>query len=67
MRTLALLLTLTLSLPAAAQDKTIKFLVGFPAGASLDTMTRLIGERCGSRSTSRWWWKTAPAPPARSR
>ncbi len=30
---------------AAAQDRTIKFLVGFPAGASLDTMTRLIAER----------------------
>ena len=34
-----------LSLPAAAQDRTVKFLVGFPAGASLDTMTRLVADR----------------------
>jgi tripartite-type tricarboxylate transporter receptor subunit TctC len=45
MRTAALLLALALSLPATAQERTIKFLVGFPAGASLDTMTRLIAER----------------------
>ena len=30
---------------AFAQDRTLKFLVGFPAGASLDTMTRLVAER----------------------
>jgi len=40
-----LLLALTVSLPAIAQDRSIKFLVGFPAGASLDTMTRLVAER----------------------
>jgi tripartite-type tricarboxylate transporter receptor subunit TctC len=34
-----------LSTAAAAQDGTVKFLVGFPAGASLDTMTRLVAER----------------------
>ncbi len=45
MRTAVLLLALTVSLPATAQDRTIKFLVGFPAGASLDSMTRLIAER----------------------
>jgi len=41
----ALLLALALALPAAGQDRGIKILVGFPAGASLDTMTRLIAER----------------------
>ena len=41
----ALLLALALALPAAAQDRGIRILVGFPAGASLDTMTRLIAER----------------------
>ena len=30
---------------AAAQDKTVKFIVGFPAGAGLDTMTRLVAEK----------------------
>ena len=30
---------------ASAQQGTIKFLVGFPAGASLDTMTRLVADK----------------------
>jgi tripartite-type tricarboxylate transporter receptor subunit TctC len=34
-----------LSTAAAAQDGTVKFLVGFPAGASLDTMTRLVADK----------------------
>jgi tripartite-type tricarboxylate transporter receptor subunit TctC len=36
---------LVVSTAAVAQDRSIKFLVGFPAGASLDSMTRLIAER----------------------
>ena len=38
-------LAIMLALPVAAQDKTIKFLVGFPAGAGLDTMTRLVADK----------------------
>jgi tripartite-type tricarboxylate transporter receptor subunit TctC len=45
MRPLAFIVAMLFALPAAAQDKTIKFLVGFPAGAGLDTMTRLVAER----------------------
>lgn len=45
MKFIASLLALSLALPAAAQEGTIKFLVGFPAGASLDTMTRLVAEK----------------------
>jgi tripartite-type tricarboxylate transporter receptor subunit TctC len=45
MRLVAALFALALALPAGAQDRTVKFLVGFPAGASLDTMTRLIAEK----------------------
>ena len=45
MRIALLLAGLLLAAPAAAQDKTIKFLVGFPAGAGLDTMTRLVAEK----------------------
>ena len=45
MRIFVLLLGFALALPAGAQERTVKFLVGFPAGASLDTMTRLIAER----------------------
>ena len=30
---------------AAGQDKTVKILVGFPAGAGLDTMTRLVADK----------------------
>src|SRR5258706_5323840 len=41
----ALLLALALALPAAAQEKAVKSLVGFPAGAGLDTMTRLVADR----------------------
>lgn len=41
----ALFLAILFSLPAAAQDKTIKILVGFAPGASLDTMTRLIADK----------------------
>ena len=45
MRIALLVAALLLSAPAAAQDKTIKFIVGFPAGAGLDTMTRLVAEK----------------------
>jgi tripartite-type tricarboxylate transporter receptor subunit TctC len=45
MRTAAFLLALAFALPAAAQEGTVKILVGFPAGASLDTMTRLVAEK----------------------
>jgi len=34
-----------LSASASAQQGTIKFLVGFPAGASLDAMTRMVAEK----------------------
>ncbi len=45
----ALLLALSCALPAAAQEKTVKVLVGFPAGAGLDTMTRLVADRMRTR------------------
>jgi len=45
MRSALLIAALFFAAQAAAQDRTIKFLVGFPAGATLDTMTRLIAER----------------------
>jgi tripartite-type tricarboxylate transporter receptor subunit TctC len=31
--------------PAAAQDRTLRILVGFPAGAGLDAMTRMVAEK----------------------
>jgi len=40
-----LFLALLVSLPAAAQDKTVRFLVGFAPGAGLDTMTRLVADK----------------------
>jgi tripartite-type tricarboxylate transporter receptor subunit TctC len=42
---LAFLLALTLSLPAAAQDKTLKFVLGYPPGASSDLLTRLLADK----------------------
>lgn len=45
MRTLIAILLAFASAAAVAQDKTIKFIVGFPAGAGLDAMTRLVADR----------------------
>jgi tripartite-type tricarboxylate transporter receptor subunit TctC len=45
MRIAILIAALLLSANAAAQEKTIKFLVGFPAGAGLDSMTRLVADK----------------------
>jgi tripartite-type tricarboxylate transporter receptor subunit TctC len=44
-RIAAVLLALAFSLPAAAQERTVRILVGFPAGASLDSMTRMVAEK----------------------
>lgn len=44
-RTIVALALALASLGAHAQQGTIKFLVGFPAGASLDAMTRLVAEK----------------------
>ena len=44
-RIAAAAIALTLALPATAQEGSIKILVGFPAGASLDSMTRLVAEK----------------------
>ncbi len=46
MSRLVLLALLALAaLPAAAQERSLRILVGFPAGASLDTMTRLVADK----------------------
>ena len=45
MRIAILIAAMVAAMHAHAQDKTIKFLVGFPAGAGLDTMTRLVADR----------------------
>ncbi|MDH4094488.1 MAG: Bug family tripartite tricarboxylate transporter substrate binding protein [Betaproteobacteria bacterium] len=44
-RTIAALALALTSLGTHAQQGTIKFLVGFPAGASLDAMTRMVAEK----------------------
>lgn len=49
MRTIVLALSLAFSAGLAAQEKTVKFIVGFPAGAGLDTMTRLIADKMRAR------------------
>lgn len=45
MRALMAVLVLAFSGTAVAQDKTIKILVGFPPGAGLDLMTRMVAEK----------------------
>jgi tripartite-type tricarboxylate transporter receptor subunit TctC len=49
MRCAILIATLLVAVNAAAQDKAVKFLVGFPAGAGLDTMTRLVADKMRAR------------------
>ena len=49
MRTVILIAALLCTAPAAAQEKTVKILVGFPAGAGLDTMTRLVADKMRAR------------------
>ncbi len=44
-RIAALLAAMLFACAAPAQEKTVKFLVGFPAGAGLDTMTRLVADK----------------------
>lgn len=45
MRIAILIASLLFSAAVPAQDRTVRFLVGFPAGAGLDTMTRLVADR----------------------
>jgi tripartite-type tricarboxylate transporter receptor subunit TctC len=45
MRIAALLLSLALALPATAQEKTLKFVLGYPPGASSDILTRLLADK----------------------
>jgi tripartite-type tricarboxylate transporter receptor subunit TctC len=44
-RIAALFAILLFAAPAAAQEKTLKFLLGYPPGASSDLLTRLLAER----------------------
>ncbi|MDW8467779.1 MAG: tripartite tricarboxylate transporter substrate binding protein [Burkholderiales bacterium] len=44
-RIAALLFAFALAAPAAAQEKTLKFILGFPPGATSDLLTRLLAER----------------------
>ncbi|MEW6689375.1 MAG: tripartite tricarboxylate transporter substrate binding protein [Pseudomonadota bacterium] len=45
MRPLALIVALLLALPAAAQERTLKFVFGYPPGSVGDLLTRLVAER----------------------
>ncbi len=45
LKSLALSLLLLASSTGFAQERTLRILVGFPAGAGLDTMTRLLADR----------------------
>jgi tripartite-type tricarboxylate transporter receptor subunit TctC len=41
----AFILAAALALPAAAQDRTLRFVLGYPPGASSDILTRLLAEK----------------------
>ena len=44
LRFAAMLVALALSVPAQAQDKTVKIVLGFPAGATSDLLSRLVAD-----------------------
>ena len=45
MKFAALVVAFALSLPAAAQDRTLKIVLGYPPGAASDLLTRLLADR----------------------
>ena len=45
MKQIAFVLALLLSLPLAAQERTLKFVLGYPPGASSDILTRLLANK----------------------
>ena len=45
MRWLVILVTLTVALPAAAQQGTLRIVLGFPAGATSDVLSRLLADQ----------------------
>jgi tripartite-type tricarboxylate transporter receptor subunit TctC len=45
LRIATLLVALAIAAPAVAQEKTLKFVLGYPPGASSDLLTRLLAER----------------------
>ena len=45
MRFIVLIASLLIALPAAAQDKTLRFLLAYPPGASSDILTRLLADK----------------------
>ena len=44
----AIAMALAGSIPASAQDKTLKFVLGYPPGASSDVLTRLLADKMGA-------------------
>ena len=44
LRLAALLVALALATPAQSQDKTVKIVLGFPAGATSDLLSRLVAD-----------------------
>lgn len=48
MRTILLAVSLLLASHAAAQDGTLKFVLGYPPGASSDVLTRLLAQKMGA-------------------
>lgn len=45
MRLATLIVAALLALPAAAQERTVKFILGYPPGASSDLLTRLLADK----------------------
>jgi tripartite-type tricarboxylate transporter receptor subunit TctC len=66
----AFALALAAGAPAQAQgwpDKPLRIMVGASPGGGTDILARMLAEKFAAAFRSRWWSRTAPAPPTRSR
>jgi tripartite-type tricarboxylate transporter receptor subunit TctC len=49
----------------AYPSKTVRMIVGFPAGTGPDVVARLLAQSYPKHGAAwAWWWTTSPVPPA---
>jgi tripartite-type tricarboxylate transporter receptor subunit TctC len=58
------LLLATLATPALAQARTLRLIVPFPPGGTVDILAAWCSRKWKRASARPWWSRTAPAPAA---